>query len=65
MLSDGGHEWDTDATEGLSALSIASRCLPRDQEPEDLYGVVMFLLSSESDFISGPLAVDGGSVMIN
>ncbi|WP_292142286.1 SDR family NAD(P)-dependent oxidoreductase [Mesorhizobium sp.] len=66
MLSDGGHEWGTDATEGLSAPSIASRCLPRDQEPEDLNGAVMFLLSPESDFISGQtLAVDGGSVMIN
>ncbi|RWE38332.1 MAG: SDR family oxidoreductase [Mesorhizobium sp.] len=65
-LSDGVREWGIEATEGLNALSIASRFLRREQEPEDLNGAVMFLLSPESDFISGQtLAVDGGSVMIN
>jgi NAD(P)-dependent dehydrogenase (short-subunit alcohol dehydrogenase family) len=61
-LSDGVRDWE--ATPGLNALSIASRCLPRDQLPEDINGAIVFLLSADSDFISGQtLAVDGGSVM--
>lgn len=39
-----------------------SRALPRTQVPEDLTGAVAFLLSPESDFMTGQtLVVDGGS----
>lgn len=39
-----------------------TRALPREQTPEDLTGVVAFLLSAESDFMTGQtLVVDGGS----
>jgi NAD(P)-dependent dehydrogenase (short-subunit alcohol dehydrogenase family) len=43
---------------------IATRCLPREQTPHDLVGVIGFLLSPDSEFMSGQtLVVDGGSVL--
>ena len=46
------------------AAAAATRCLPRAQQPEDLAGAATFLLSAESDFVTGQtLVVDGGSVM--
>lgn len=52
------------ASEELMRATVLSRCLPRDQLPEDLTGVVGFLLSAESDFMTGQtVVVDGGSVM--
>jgi NAD(P)-dependent dehydrogenase (short-subunit alcohol dehydrogenase family) len=63
-LSEGVMEWGGQATEAHSAASISTRCIARDQMPEDLNGAVLFLLSADSDFVSGQtLAVDGGSVM--
>lgn len=42
--------------------AIARRALKRDEVPEDLVGTLIFLSSSESDFITGQtLAVDGGT----
>ncbi|MEE4350194.1 MAG: SDR family oxidoreductase [Pacificimonas sp.] len=42
---------------------LQSRALARDGYPEDLIGALLFLCSSQSDFVSGQtLAVDGGSV---
>lgn len=62
-LSEGVLEWGDDVARH-SAPSVASRCIPRDQEPEDLNGTILYLLSPDSDFVSGQtLAVDGGSVM--
>ncbi len=44
--------------------TVNSRCLVRDQLPDDLTGTVAFLLSAASDFMTGQtLIVDGGSVM--
>jgi NAD(P)-dependent dehydrogenase (short-subunit alcohol dehydrogenase family) len=61
-LSEGIVDWE--ATASLSAVNIASRCLARDQQPEDINGTIVFLMSPDSDFITGQtLAVDGGSVM--
>ena len=52
------------ASEALMQATVQSRCLPRDQMPEDLTGIVGFLLSPESDFMTGQtVVVDGGSVM--
>lgn len=40
------------------------RPIGRDQQPDDLVGAVVFLVSDESEFITGQtLVVDGGSVM--
>ena len=43
--------------------NMASRALKRYQEPEDLTGAMLFLVSSDSDFMTGQcMGVDGGSV---
>jgi NAD(P)-dependent dehydrogenase (short-subunit alcohol dehydrogenase family) len=43
--------------------AIARRALGRSQTPQDLHGVISFLSSSESDFMTGQtLIVDGGEV---
>ncbi|WP_174296924.1 SDR family NAD(P)-dependent oxidoreductase [Sphingomonas bacterium] len=48
----------------LATATVKSRCLPRDQMPEDLTGIVSFLLSADSDFMTGQtVVVDGGSIM--
>jgi NAD(P)-dependent dehydrogenase (short-subunit alcohol dehydrogenase family) len=40
-----------------------SRAFKRDETPEDLLGALVFLASSDSDFVTGQsLVVDGGSV---
>jgi NAD(P)-dependent dehydrogenase (short-subunit alcohol dehydrogenase family) len=42
-----------------------ARALKRDQYPEDLIGTVVFLASSDSDFITGQtINVDGGTWML-
>ena len=44
--------------------SVNSRALGRSERPEDLVGTVIFLCSSDSDFITGQtMAVDGGVSM--
>jgi NAD(P)-dependent dehydrogenase (short-subunit alcohol dehydrogenase family) len=43
--------------------AIQRRAIKRDERPEDLLGALIFLASSESDFITGQnIAVDGGAV---
>ncbi|MEX0344645.1 MAG: SDR family NAD(P)-dependent oxidoreductase [Rhizobiaceae bacterium] len=42
---------------------VASRAIQRDAWPEDLTGALIFLASSDSDFVTGQtIVVDGGSV---
>ncbi|MDE0101379.1 MAG: SDR family oxidoreductase [Bryobacterales bacterium] len=49
--------------EMAEASVLASRALKRHGRPDDLIGAVLFLASSESDFVTGQtLAVDGGSI---
>lgn len=44
---------------------IAMRCIQRDANPDDLTGVVSFLASDESKFVTGQsLVVDGGIVFL-
>jgi NAD(P)-dependent dehydrogenase (short-subunit alcohol dehydrogenase family) len=44
--------------------TVASRCLQREEFPEDLTGSVIYLLSADSDFMTGQtIVVDGGAVM--
>jgi NAD(P)-dependent dehydrogenase (short-subunit alcohol dehydrogenase family) len=43
--------------------NVASRCIKRDATPEDLTGAAVFLVSSDSDFMSDQtVVIDGGSV---
>ena len=45
-------------------MIIAKQALKRRQQPEYLLGVIMFLSSEESDFITGQtIVVDGGSIV--
>jgi NAD(P)-dependent dehydrogenase (short-subunit alcohol dehydrogenase family) len=42
---------------------IASQCIPRSEKPEDLAGTVLFLASSNAEFLTGQsIVVDGGSI---
>lgn len=44
---------------------VNSRAIKREQTPADLVGAMLFLASSQSDFITGQtLVVDGGSFML-
>lgn len=47
----------------ISDANIASRCLKREATPDDLTGTLVYLASSDSDFMTGQtIVVDGGSV---
>lgn len=49
-------------SEEMAQRSVQKRCLKRHEQPEDLVGVIKFLVSDESDFITGQtIVVDGGS----
>lgn len=48
--------------EQSKAAAVARRALKRDEYPEDLLGTLIYLCSSDSDFMTGQvLAVDGGA----
>jgi NAD(P)-dependent dehydrogenase (short-subunit alcohol dehydrogenase family) len=48
--------------EQSKAAAVARRAIKRDQIPEDLLGTLIYLCSSDSDFMTGQvLAVDGGA----
>ncbi len=50
---------------GMQAGIISRRCLKREQTPQDLVGALIFLLSHDSDFVTGQtIVVDGGAVML-
>jgi NAD(P)-dependent dehydrogenase (short-subunit alcohol dehydrogenase family) len=62
ILSETGLE-NTAHLDQSRAGVIASRALKRDGNPQDLLGALVFLASTESDFMTGQtLAVDGGSI---
>jgi NAD(P)-dependent dehydrogenase (short-subunit alcohol dehydrogenase family) len=45
--------------------TLANRVIKRDEVPEDLVGAVMFLMTPDSDFITGQtINVDGGRFML-
>ena len=61
-MSEGVKELEDWVRDGQA--TIASRCLRREQQPEDLTGTLEYLLSADSDFMTGQtVVVDGGSVM--
>jgi NAD(P)-dependent dehydrogenase (short-subunit alcohol dehydrogenase family) len=56
------HEGQT-APRALTELQLKARSIKRLQTPEDLLGTLVFLASSDSDFMTGQtIVVDGGSV---
>lgn len=53
-----------DVLEPFAKVAMASRAIKREQLPEDLVGTLVYLASSDSDFMTGQtLTVDGGYVM--
>ena len=40
-----------------------ARSIKRSEVPQDLVGTVVFLCSSDSDFMTGQIVVDGGTQM--
>lgn len=49
--------------DGASESVLASRAIQRHGHPSDLIGALIFLASSDSDFVTGQtIAVDGGSI---
>jgi len=51
------------APKALTELQLKERSIKRLQTPEDLMGALVFLCSSDSDFMTGQsIVVDGGSV---
>ena len=56
------HEGQT-APKALTELQLRSRSIKRLQTPDDLMGTLVFLASTDSDFMTGQaIVVDGGSV---
>src|SRR5690606_38852315 len=50
--------------EAFRVANTASRAIPRDAEPADMLGTLVFLCSDDSAFVTGQtIVVDGGSVM--
>lgn len=44
---------------------VGAQAIPREQAPEDVVGLLLFLASATSDFVTGQtLRVDGGAVLI-
>ena len=55
----------TDAVRTRHETMSESRCLKRIEKPEDLVGAILFLSSSDSDFVTGQtMLVDGGTAFI-
>jgi NAD(P)-dependent dehydrogenase (short-subunit alcohol dehydrogenase family) len=62
-MSDSVVQQNPDHVRTAQPRAVAARAIPRDEHPQDLLGALIFLASSESDFITGQnIAVDGGNV---
>jgi 3-oxoacyl-[acyl-carrier protein] reductase len=55
----------TDTDRALHDRAAGLRCLTRVEKPEDLVGIIVFLCSSDSDFMTGQtMLVDGGTAFV-
>ncbi|MEK7783537.1 MAG: SDR family oxidoreductase, partial [Candidatus Binatota bacterium] len=51
------------APKEFTEFQLKARAIKRLETPEDLCGVVVYLASSDSDFVTGQtIVVDGGSI---
>jgi NAD(P)-dependent dehydrogenase (short-subunit alcohol dehydrogenase family) len=58
------HHEGMNAPKEFTELQLQGRALKRLEVPEDLLGTVVYLASSDSDFVTGQtIVVDGGSVL--
>jgi NAD(P)-dependent dehydrogenase (short-subunit alcohol dehydrogenase family) len=49
----------------ITTMTVGARAIKREEEPEDLVGTLIYLASSDSDFVTGQtIVVDGGSTML-
>jgi NAD(P)-dependent dehydrogenase (short-subunit alcohol dehydrogenase family) len=56
-----GVQENPEVIERLRDVSVAARTIQRDQEPGDVVGAVVYLCSSDSDFVTGQtIVIDGG-----
>ena len=54
-----------DYTPAYSQGAVNARAIKREETPEDLIGTIIYLASSDSDFVTGQtVVVDGGAVML-
>ena len=52
------------APKEFTEFQLKARSIKRLQTPEDLLGVLVYLASSDSDFVTGQtLLIDGGNVL--
>jgi NAD(P)-dependent dehydrogenase (short-subunit alcohol dehydrogenase family) len=57
-------EDESETRTGQSQQRLQARAIKRTEVPQDLVGTVVFLCSSDSDFMTGQtLVVDGGAQM--
>src|SRR5699024_1165266 len=55
---------NSDYAHAFASNNTAGRSLKREAKPDDLLGTLVFLASTDGDFITGQtIVVDGGSVM--
>jgi NAD(P)-dependent dehydrogenase (short-subunit alcohol dehydrogenase family) len=59
------HEGTAKSDQGRNQQAIPLRALARTETPEDLLGTIVFLVSRDSDFLTGQtIVVDGGEVFV-
>jgi NAD(P)-dependent dehydrogenase (short-subunit alcohol dehydrogenase family) len=64
VLTEGTREFFGPKVEKVLQTVAAGQAIPRNLEPADVAGSVIWLLSDESRFTTGQnIAVDGGTVM--
>ena len=64
LIMSEGVRGNPDYSELVVGNNVASRALKREATSEDLVGALLYLASSDSDFMTGQtMVVDGGSVM--